>query len=141
VPSASAAAGLLDLVAGGIDFVPCSLPEARSLIDAGKVKSLGLFDEKRSSLYPNVPTGQEELGFTWKTGAWRGVAAPKNLPKDIEARLQAAVKKAYESKEYQDFMNQRGFGLAWAGPAEFTKFMAETDRQMGSVMKAVGLAK
>jgi tripartite-type tricarboxylate transporter receptor subunit TctC len=141
IPSASAAAGLLDLVAGGIDFVPCSLPEARSLIDAGKVKSLGLFDEKRSSLYPNVPTGKEELGFTWKTGAWRGIAAPRNLPKDIEARLQAAVKKAYDSKAYQDFMNQRGFGLAWAGPAEFAKFMADTDKQMGSVMKAVGLAK
>lgn len=141
VPSASSAAGLLDLVAGGIDFVPCSLPEARSLIDAGKVKSLGIFNDERSSLYPNVPTGKEELGFTWKTGAWRGIAAPKNLPKDIEARLQAAIKKAYDSKEYHGFMNQRGFGLLWAGPADFAKFMADTDKQMGAVMKAVGLAK
>src|SRR5207247_177878 len=40
VPSNGAAPGLQDLVAGGVEIVPCSLPEARSLIDAGKVKSL-----------------------------------------------------------------------------------------------------
>jgi tripartite-type tricarboxylate transporter receptor subunit TctC len=36
VPSNGAAPGLQDLVAGGVEFVPCSLPEARSLIDAGR---------------------------------------------------------------------------------------------------------
>src|SRR3990170_1626064 len=40
VPSNGAAPGLQDMVAGGVEIVPCSLPEARSLIDAGKVKSL-----------------------------------------------------------------------------------------------------
>jgi len=141
VPSASNAAGLLDLVAGGVDFVAGSHPEGRSLIDAGKVRSLVIFDDKPSTLYPNVPTGIQAMGLKWNLGAWRGIGAPKNLPKDIEARLQAAVKKAYDSKEYQDFMNQRGFGLRWAGPAEFAAYMAETDKQMGEVMRAVGLAK
>ena len=39
-----AAPGLKDLVAGGVEVVPCSLPEARALIDAGKVKSLAVMD-------------------------------------------------------------------------------------------------
>jgi len=141
VPSASNAAGLLDLVAGGVDFVAGSHPEGRSLIDAGRVKSLVLFDEKPSTLYPDVPTGVQAVGLSWNLGAWRGIGAPKNLPKDVETRLQAAVKRAYESKEYQDFMNQRGFGLRWAGPEDFATYMAEADRQMGTVMKAAGLAK
>jgi tripartite-type tricarboxylate transporter receptor subunit TctC len=38
VPSNGAAPGLQDLVAGGVDIVPCSIPEARALIDAGKVR-------------------------------------------------------------------------------------------------------
>ena len=141
VPSASNAAGLLDLGAGGVDLVPGSHPEGRSLIDAGRVKSLVVFDEQPSPLYPTVPTGVQALGLQWNVGVWRGISAPKNLPKDIEARLQAAVKKAYESKEYQDFMTQRGFGLRWAGPAEFATYMAEADKKMGEIMKAVGLAK
>src|SRR5205085_7729867 len=44
VPSNGAAPGLQDLVAGGVEIVPCSLPEARSLIDAGKVKSLAVMN-------------------------------------------------------------------------------------------------
>jgi tripartite-type tricarboxylate transporter receptor subunit TctC len=68
VPSASNAAGLLDLVASGIDLVPGSLPEGRSLIDAGKVKSLVILDEKPSSLYPKVPTGADAIGTRWQMG-------------------------------------------------------------------------
>jgi tripartite-type tricarboxylate transporter receptor subunit TctC len=141
VPSASNAAGLLDLVADGVDLVPGSHPEGRSLIDAGKVKSLAILDDKPSRLYPNVPTGAQAIGTKWSMGAWRGIGAPKNLPKAIEARLQAAVKKAYESKEYEEFMTQRGFGMRWAAPTEFAAFMAEEDAKFGVVMKAVGLAK
>jgi tripartite-type tricarboxylate transporter receptor subunit TctC len=141
VPSASNAAGLLDLVAGGVDLVSGSHPEGRSLIDAGKVKSLAILDEKPSRLYPEVPTGAQAIGTRWSMGAWRGIGAPKNLPKAIEARLQAAVKKAYESREFEEFMTQRGFGLRCAEPAEFAAFMAEEDMKFGAVMKSVGLAK
>src|ERR671921_1635296 len=56
VPSNGAAPGLQDLVAGGVDIAPVSLPEARSLIDAGKVKSLVIMNDKPSALYPAVPT-------------------------------------------------------------------------------------
>src|SRR5712692_679599 len=44
VPSNGAAPGLQDLVAGGVEIVPCSLPEARSMIDAGKVRALAIMD-------------------------------------------------------------------------------------------------
>jgi tripartite-type tricarboxylate transporter receptor subunit TctC len=141
VPSASNAAGLLDLVAGGVDMVPGSHPEGRSLIDAGKVKSLAILDEKPSPLYPGVPTGRQVVGTRWSMGAWRGIGAPRNLPSPIQARLEAAVKKAYQSREFEEFMTQRGFGMRWAEPAEFAAFMAGEDRKLGEVMRAVGLAK
>jgi tripartite-type tricarboxylate transporter receptor subunit TctC len=141
VPSNGSAPALLDLVAGGIELVASSLPEARSLIDAGKVKSLAIFDETRSSLYPQVPTGKEAIGSNWSMGVWRGIGAPKNLPPEIESRLQEAVKKAYDSAEYRTFMTNRGFGMRWAGPREFGEVMATSDKQLGEVMKTVGLAK
>jgi tripartite-type tricarboxylate transporter receptor subunit TctC len=141
VPSNGAAPGLQDLVAGGVEFVPCSLPEARSLIDAGKVRSLAVMDSQRSALFPNVPTLKEATGSSWGTGAWRGIAAPKGLPADIAARLEASVKKAYDSKEYKDFMAQRGFGMLWGNSGDFARFMAKGDADMKAVMTAVGLAK
>jgi tripartite-type tricarboxylate transporter receptor subunit TctC len=141
VPSNGAAPGLQDLAAGGVEFVPCSLPEARSLIDAGKVRSLAVMASSRSALFPNVPTLKESTGSDWATGAWRGIAAPKGLPPAVAARLEASVKKAYDSKEYKDFMAQRGFGLLWGSSGEFARFMAKADADMKAVMTAVGIAK
>ena len=121
--------------------MPCSLPEARSLIDAGKVRSLAVMDSRRSTLFPDVPTLKEATGSNWATGAWRGIAAPKGLPKDVQTKLEASVKKAYDSKEYKDFMAQRGFGTLWGNGEEFAKFMAKGDSDMKAVMTAVGIVK
>jgi tripartite-type tricarboxylate transporter receptor subunit TctC len=84
VPSNGAAPGLQDMVAGGIEIAPVSLPEARSLIDAGKVKSLAIMNDKPSALYPNVPTLKAATGSDWTMAAWRGIVAPKGMP--AEAR-------------------------------------------------------
>jgi tripartite-type tricarboxylate transporter receptor subunit TctC len=141
VPSNGAAPGLQDLVAGGVDIVPCSLPEARSLIDAGKVKSLAVMDEKPAGLYPNVPTLKAATGSNWTMAAWRGIAAPKNIPAEARDKLIAAIKKIVASKEYNEFMTQRGFGVIYAAPEDYAKFMAKSDSDLGATMKAVGIVK
>ena len=141
VPSNGAAPGLQDLVAGGVEIVPCSLPEARSLIDAGKVKSLVVMADKRAALYPNVPTLKEATGSNWTMAAWRGIAAPKGVPADVRDKLVAAIKKIVASKDYNDFMTQRGFGVIYEGPDDFAKFMAKADADLGATMKAVGIVK
>ena len=141
VPSNGAAPGLQDLVAGGVDVVPCSIPEARSMIDAGKVRALAIMDEKSPALYPSLPTLKKELGTSWQMAAWRVIAAPKGIPADVQKTLAAALKKVYDSKEYKDFMASRGFGVVWADPQGTAKFMADSDANMGATLKAVGLAK
>ena len=141
VPSNGAAPGLQDLVAGGVQIAPVSLPEARSLIDAGKVKSLAVMAESPAALYPNVPTLKAATGSNWTMAAWRGIAAPKNIPAEARDKLVAAIGKIAASKEYTDFMAQRGFGVIYAGPDEFAKFMVKSDTDLGATMKAVGIVK
>jgi tripartite-type tricarboxylate transporter receptor subunit TctC len=141
VPGQGAAPSLLQLVSGGVDLVPCSIPEARSLIEAGKVRSLAVMDEQRNGVFKDVPTLKEVTGSGWTMGAWRGIAAPKGLPKNIQTRLAQALKKAYDSKEYKDFMDSRGFGMVWGGPDQFASYMKKADSDLGVVMKAVGLTR
>ena len=141
VPSNGAAPGLQDMVAGGIEVAPVSLPEARSLIDAGKVRSLAVMADKPAALYPNVPTLKAATGSDWQMAAWRGIVAPKGIPAEARDKLSAAVRKVAASKDYTDFMASRGFGVIYAGPDEFGKFMAKSDIDLGATMKAVGLAK
>ena len=96
---------------------------------------------KRAALYPNVPTLKEATGSNWTMAAWRGIAAPKGVPAGVRDKLVAAIKKIASSKEYNDFMTQRGFGVIYEGPDEFAKFMAKADADLGATMKAVGIVK
>ncbi|MFN4996818.1 MAG: tripartite tricarboxylate transporter substrate binding protein [Burkholderiales bacterium] len=141
VPSNGAAPGLQDMMAGGIEVAPVSLPEARSLIDAGKVKSLAIMNDKPSALYPNVPTLKAATGSDWTMAAWRGIVAPKGLPAPVRDKLADAVRKVATSKEYNEFMASRGFGVIYAGPDDFAKFMVKSNTELGATMKAVGLVK
>lgn len=141
VPSTGAAQAMNDLVAGGVDFVTCSLPEGRALIDAGKARPLVVMSDKPSSLYPNVPTLKAATGSGWAQGAWRGIGGPKNLPAEVQAKIGAALKKIADSKEFQGFMASRGFTATYADARGYEQFMAKSDAEMGAVMKAVGLAK
>ncbi|MEO7938095.1 MAG: tripartite tricarboxylate transporter substrate binding protein [Burkholderiaceae bacterium] len=141
VPSNGAAPGLQDMIAGGIELAPVSLPEARSLIDAGKVRSLAVMADEPSALYPNVPTLKKAIGSDWQMAAWRGIVAPKGLPADVRDKLAGAVKKVAASKDYTDFMAKQGYGVIYKGPDDFAKFMAKSDTELGATMKAVGLIK
>ncbi len=141
VPSQGAAPAFADLAAGGVDVVTASVVEARALKEAGKVKVLAVMADERLPAFPDVPTLKEAGGPDWKPAAWRTVAGPKGLPADVTAKLAATVEKVYKSKEFQDFMAGRGFGLTWAGPDGLAKHYEQADIDFGKVLKAVGLAK
>lgn len=140
IPSKGAAPALQDLMAGGIDMSTCSLPEAATLIEAGKVKPLAIMADARDPKFPNVPTLKEK-GIDWTAAAWRGIAAPKGTPPEIIAVLEKAIKKVWESPDFKKFMNGRGYGMIWQNTADFNKFVAKADKDNGEVMKAAGIVK
>lgn len=140
VPSEGAAPALQDLVAGGVHVCTCSLPEAATLIHAGRVKPLAIMGEVRDPLFPDVPT-LKELGIDWTMGAWRGIVVPRNTPDEIVQILEAALERVYNSQEYKDFMLTNGFGMTWRNARDFQAFMEQTDAQMGEIMRKVGLAQ
>jgi len=128
-------------VAGGVSIVPCSIPEARALLSAGRVKSLAVMSEERNEAFPDVPTTKEAVGVSWTIGAWRGIVAPKGLQEEQAKTLISALEKVYNSEEYKSFMSKQGFGMRWAAGDEFGAFMKESNETLGQVMKQVGLAK
>jgi tripartite-type tricarboxylate transporter receptor subunit TctC len=140
VPSEGAAPGLQELVAGGVQVVTCSLPEARSMIEAKKARALAIMGEKRAELFPEVPT-LKELGLNWTMGAWRGIGVPKDTPDEMVKVLEKSLEKAVASAEFKKFMQDSGFGILWKPSSEYGKFMAEGDKEMGILMKEVGLVK
>ena len=140
IPSKGAAPALQDLMANGIDMSTCSLPEAATLIEAGKVRPLAIMSDKRDPKFPDTPT-LKELGNDWIAAAVRGIVGPKGTPPEIVAVLEKAIAKVHKSPEFIKFMNGRGYGMVWKDAATFTDFLVKIDADYGKVMKAAGLTK
>lgn len=139
VPSGGEGPSLKDLATGSIDVVSPPLTSALTLIRAGKVRALANMDDKRFSELPDVPTLKEATGVDWKIYTWRMIGAPAGLPEDVKMRLESAVKAAFDSAEFNEFMDGRGFTKTWKGSVEAREFHKEQDKTIGEIMKAVGL--
>jgi tripartite-type tricarboxylate transporter receptor subunit TctC len=138
MPSEGAAPALQELAAGGIDVTTCSLPEGATMIEAGKVKPLAYMGDKRDPKYPDVPT-LKELGIDFATGSFRGFGLPKGTNPEIVAIYESALKKAYDSNEYREFMTSKGFGMEWRDAKGWAEYMDMQFETMGKLMKDVGL--
>ncbi|NDR58467.1 tripartite tricarboxylate transporter substrate binding protein [Pseudoruegeria sp. M32A2M] len=141
VPSEGSAPALNDMVAGGVDYITSSLAEGRALIEAGKVTPLANMGDERLGIFPDVPTLKEATGSDWTIGVWRTIAGPKGMPDEVVDKLVPALEKAYNSPEYKEFMDGRGFGMQWRPSDEAYEFMKANDEAFGDVMKKAGLAK
>lgn len=101
VPYRGAAAAATDVVGGQVPLSVQSMPSSIGFIRAGKLKVLGVVNERRLPALPDAPTiGETIKGF----GAtpWYGMFAPAGTPKEIVRVLQDEVAKALDSAEARD---------------------------------------
>lgn len=128
-----AAPSLQELMAGGVDLVCCSLPEAQSLYEAGEVRCLGVMADARVAMFPDVPTFREQ-GVEWSMGTWRGLALPLGVPEARRDVLAEAIERVATSEEYAAFMRNAGFNPAAQPTAEFKETLAKLDDQFGAIL-------
>jgi tripartite-type tricarboxylate transporter receptor subunit TctC len=124
---------LQELLSGGIDFICCSLPEADTLMSAGRIRALGVMAPERVAGYAEVPTFREQ-GVDWSLGGWRGLALPKGVPQDRRDILLAALKRVIAREEYVEFMRTSGFDARGDGPAEFMAALARHDEEFKAIL-------
>jgi tripartite-type tricarboxylate transporter receptor subunit TctC len=101
IPYKAAAAAATDVVGGQVPLSVQSMPSSIAFIRAGKLKVLGVVNEKRLAALPDAPTiGETVAGF----GAtpWYGMFAPAGTPKDIVQQIQNDVNKVLDAKDAQD---------------------------------------
>jgi tripartite-type tricarboxylate transporter receptor subunit TctC len=98
IPYKGAAAAATDVVSGQVPLSVQSMPSSIAFIKAGKLKVLGVVNEKRVPALPDAPTIGETLkGF----GAtpWYGLFAPAGTPKAVTLFLQNEIGKALDDPD------------------------------------------
>ncbi|HBE71798.1 MAG TPA: hypothetical protein DDW52_26950 [Planctomycetaceae bacterium] len=144
IPSAGSSPSLQQLVSGGVDMVCCSLPEARSLLEAGTVRALGVMSPERAVGFEQVLTFGDQ-GDSWTLGGWRGLGLPLGTPPEVVAKLRDTLEAivsapASQPDSFAAFMQQQKFDSTWRDAEEFEQFMADGDAKLGKILQSEALA-
>jgi tripartite-type tricarboxylate transporter receptor subunit TctC len=91
VPYRGTGPAMQDLVAGQIDMIVDQTSNSINQVRAGSIKAYVVSDEKRLAGAPDVPTAAEAGLPAFQVAVWNGFWLPKGTPKDVTAKLSAAV--------------------------------------------------
>ncbi|MCX7856911.1 MAG: tripartite tricarboxylate transporter substrate binding protein [Deltaproteobacteria bacterium] len=134
IPFSGGGPSITALLGGHIHAVSVSPPEGISHVQAGKLKIMALFAEKRLEMFPDVPTVKEQ-GIDFAMGMWRGLAAPKGTPPEIIKKLHDAFKKAMDDPAFRKSAKDMAINLAYLGPLDFGKLMAHDHEYYGKLVR------
>ena len=101
IPYKGAAAAVTDLVGGQVQVSVQSLPSSISFIRSGRIKVLGVVNDKRLAALPNAAPIQETLAGLSVT-PWYGVFVPASTPKQINVQLQTLINQAIEAEDVKE---------------------------------------
>jgi tripartite-type tricarboxylate transporter receptor subunit TctC len=137
VPYKGASAAVTDLVGGQVQVSVQSLPSSISFIKSGKLKVLGVVNEKRVAALPDTPTiGETIKGFG--STPWYGLLAPAGTPKAIVNQLQAEVAKALDTQEVKDKLAAVGCEPFKSTPEQFAALIKEDLPKWAKIVKDSG---
>lgn len=127
VPYGGSSGSLASLLGGHVDAVVAGAGEAVANVEAGALRVLAVFDESRSQLFPDAPASHE-LGYAFGAPAWSGFFAPKGIPEEVRLQLEAAFRKAAESREWKKLCEERGMEALFLGSDEFRQYALQQAR-------------
>jgi tripartite-type tricarboxylate transporter receptor subunit TctC len=141
VPYKGTLPALNDVIAGHIQLMFSDLAPAYPLIEAGKVRALGVTTAQRVPAAPELPPLAEVgvPGFDW--AAWQSVAAPGGTPKEIVAKLNGAVNAAVAEPEVsKQLVGQRFIPVGKGTPEELDRFVQTETVRWAKVLHQAGVA-
>src|SRR5262245_8375835 len=118
---------------GHVDVLGANVSEVAEEVKSGQLRVLGVFAPERSRFLPDAPTFKEQ-GFNQVWSVTRGIAAPAGLPKDVEAKLTAALEKTLNSREHQQKAEQLSLEPRVIKGEDYRKFLKSNEQDTKKLM-------
>jgi len=126
-------------VAGGhTHFTTENLSEGLGLIEAKKLRVLGIAADRRLPNIPDVPTLQE-LGYPVQAGTIRGFAFPAGVPKEAATIMETALERAHKTPAWKEHATRNMYLDVYMGGAEFSRFLAKRLAEARDFYNDIGL--
>jgi tripartite-type tricarboxylate transporter receptor subunit TctC len=106
-------------------------------LDAGNVRPIVQFGDKRLNSLPNIPTLQE-VGYKDVIYIlWTGVFAPVKTPVQAQDILRTAIKEFMAKKEVQETFVKGGTQLGYMDGPEFAAFLTADNARLIEVARKI----
>lgn len=138
VPYKGAGPGAADLIAGQVHVMTNAIPELFPFAKGGKLRVIGLMDDKRHPFMPDVPTFNEQGIKGFVMGNWTGIVAPAATPADIRNRLAQEVTRILQTPDMKKRLEDQGVVPLGGTPEEFGKLIRSEVVRFGAAVKASG---
>jgi tripartite-type tricarboxylate transporter receptor subunit TctC len=140
VPYKGSSPALQDLVGGHVHFMFVDLPPARPLIEAGKVRALGVTTAERVKVMPGIPPLAEAGIPGYNTSSWHSISTAAGVPQDIVDKLASEIRAIMEDAEVQQLLSNEGaIPQVSPPPAEFKRFVESEIVRWGDLVEKAGI--
>jgi tripartite-type tricarboxylate transporter receptor subunit TctC len=138
----SAGPALQDVITGNIDIALDTPATSRAHIEAGTIKAFAVTSKSRIPALPNLPTVEEAgvPGYTFSF--WHALWAPKGIPAEATAKLNAALKAALADQGMRAKLiglSQEIFPAEQQTPQALAAFQKAEIERWWPVIKAAGI--
>jgi tripartite-type tricarboxylate transporter receptor subunit TctC len=139
VPYKGAASFVGDISAGRVDTGLSSVTSGLSLINAGKLKSLGIMGTQRIPALPNVATFKEQGFEGLDENSWAGLFAPAGTPPEVVTAIQQDIATVLARPETKAKMVELGSLPGGDTPAAFSERFQRDIRESGVTIRRLGM--
>jgi len=139
VPYKGGSQAMTDTISGQTQLLMNSLAATLPHIQSGRLKAIAISNPRRMPALPQFTTIGESGIPGFESGSWQGVLASGTVPRELLARINAAIVAVARDPEVRARAVAQGAEVITRSPQEMDAFMATQMRRWGEVATRAGV--
>ncbi len=138
VPYKGTGPAVTALLSGEVDLYFATVPAALPLVEAKKLRALGVTSARRSPLMRDVPAIAEAGLKGYETSTWHGILAPAGTSPEIVVKLNAEIARVLAQPAVKERLVGQGLDPVGGTPEQFGAYLKTEISKWAVVVKASG---
>jgi tripartite-type tricarboxylate transporter receptor subunit TctC len=139
IPYKGSGPATIDLLAGRVQVFFATIPTILPYVETDRVNVLAITSEKRSPLFPSIPTAIEAGIPGFNISTWWGIVAPPGTPNAIVKQLNEAVNYAANKDPLKARLAKEGALAYKLSPSDFQKMLNNELKMWQNVVQSSNL--
>lgn len=139
VPYKGTGPALNDVLGGSVPLMFSNLPAVLGHIRSGKLIALGLTDNLRTAVAPDIPTLAEQGVSGVVVTSWYGILAPAGTPVALVEQLAKDAAEILSQANIKEQLKSQGLTEATQKPSEFALHIKQETQTWARIIKTRGI--